>query len=53
MCARKEKNYKVLRKLPLLMPQREREGGEEKKFIYALFQQLGCNFDRIKICGSA
>ena len=35
------------------MPQREKEGGEEKKFIYALFQQLGCNFDRIKICGSA
>ena len=53
MCARKEKKLLSIKKLPLLMPQREREGGEEKKFIYALFQQLGCNFERIKICGSA
>ena len=51
-CEEENKKYWVLKKLPLLMLQREKEGGKEKTFIYILFWQLGCISEKIKIYSS-
>ena len=49
-CEEENKKYWVLKKLPLLMLQREKEGRKEKTFIYILFWR--CNSEKIKIYSS-